>query len=123
MLKNLRILFIFITVFWVFTPKADAFDPVTLAILAPIAIKAAQGAAPYVARGMINLGKGLVKIGGDTLQLLRLPLGIVQAGFLWHWGQLRPGIINCIRGLLAPFKMILHALLLPLYMFGVETNF
>ena len=123
MLKKLRITLILLALFWAFTPKTEAFDPVTLAILAPIAIKAAQGAAPYVARGAINLGKGLVKIGADSIQLLRLPLGIIQACFLWHWGELRPGIINCIRGLLAPFKMILHVLLLPLYMFGVETNF
>ena len=122
MFKYLRFLLLFLCLF-AFVPRAEAFDPVTLAILAPIAIRAAQGAAPYVARGAINLGKGCIKIGKDSLQLLRLPWGLFQMGFLWHRGSLRPGLVNVFRGLLAPFKMVLHALLLPIYMFGVETNF
>ena len=32
-------------------PEAKAIDPITIAILTPIAIKAAQIAAPYVLRG------------------------------------------------------------------------
>ena len=33
-------------------PEAKAIDPVTLAILAPIAIKAAEKTAPYISRGV-----------------------------------------------------------------------
>lgn len=122
MIKYVRMLLLFLTL-CVFVPRAESIDPVTLAILAPIAIRAAQGAAPYVARGMINLGKGALKIGKDSLQLLRLPWGLFQMTFLCGVGGVRPGFVNCLRGLLAPCKMILHALLLPVYMFGVETNF
>ncbi len=122
MVKYVRFLLLSLCLF-AFVPKTEAFDPVTLAILAPIAIRAAQGAAPYVVRGAVNLGKGGVKIGKDSLQLLRLPWGLFQMGFLWHRGGLRAGMVNSIRGLIAPGKMVVHALLLPVYMFGVETNF
>ena len=35
-------------------PKAKAIDPVTIAILAPIAIKAAKVMRPYIQKGLIT---------------------------------------------------------------------
>ena len=43
-------------------PEARAIDPVTIAILTPIAIKAAQVAAPYILKGLTNMGKASLKI-------------------------------------------------------------
>ena len=51
-------------------PRARAMDPVTLAILAPIALKAANAAKPYLIRAGLNTGRCLLKMGEDTLQTL-----------------------------------------------------
>ena len=93
-------------------PKAEAIDPVTLAILAPIAIKAANVAKPYLIRAGLNTGRCLLKMGEDTLQTLRLPLGLLQMN----------GLVNTIKGFIAPGKLVVHTLLLPAMMVGLDIN-
>ena len=103
-------------------PKAQAFDPVTIAILAPIAIKAAETARPYVIRGMINLGKGLIKVFKSMFGIFYFPYGLGKMAFGWPFGGFKSGLVYTIRGLLAPFKMLFHILLLPLYTVGLQIN-
>lgn len=102
--------------------KAQAMDPVTIAILAPVAIKAAQAARPYLIRAFINLGKGIVKIVKSAFGLVYLPYGLGKMMFAWPWGGFRSGVVYTLKGLIAPFKMLFHVLLLPLYMFGLQIN-
>lgn len=102
--------------------RAQAIDPVTIAILAPIALKAAEAARPYVIRGMINLGKGMLKIGKASLELFFIPYGLFKMIFLAPWGEFRSGVVYTIRGGFGFGKILMHTLLLPVYMCGVEIN-
>ena len=103
-------------------PEARAMDPVTIAILAPIALKAAEAARPYVIRGMINFGKGLLKIGKASLELFYIPYGLFKMIFLSPWGEFRSGVVYTIRGGIGIGKILMHTLLLPVYTCGVEIN-
>ena len=103
-------------------PKAEAIDPVTLAILAPIAIKAANVAKPYLIRAGLNTGLCLLKMGEDTLPTLRLPLGLLQMSIGAPFGGFRNGLVNTIKGFIAPGKLVVHTLLLPAMMVGLDIN-
>ena len=104
-------------------PSAKAIDPVTLAILAPIAIQAANAARPYLVRGMLNMGKGLLQIGKDAFGILYLPYGLCKIIFTSPWGGFRSGVVYSLRGLIAPCKIVIRVLLLPVYMAGVNVSF
>ncbi len=104
-------------------PRAEAFvDPVTIAILAPIALKVAEVASPYILRGLANGGKHMLVMGKDLLEILLLPLGLLQVVLLWPFGQLSSGLRNTFVGLIAPFKLGFHALILPVAFFGIGIN-
>lgn len=103
-------------------PRAKAMDPVTIAILAPIAIKGAQVAAPYVMRGLQSGAVHLMTMGGDLLETFSLPLGTVQATLGVPFGQLGPGVGNLVKGGIAPFKLAWHTLMLPLAFCGVGVS-
>ena len=123
MRRHLNILFLVLALFVAFIPQtAKAMDPVTIAVLAPIAIKAAQAARPYIVRGLINLGKGFIKILKSSVGIVYLPYGIGKMIVAWPWGGFRSGFVYTLKGLIAPFKMIFHVLMLPLYMAGLEIN-
>jgi len=102
-----------------FAPRARAIDPVTIAILAPIAIKGAQIAAPYVIRGLISGGKGMLEMGKDVLNVLRLPWGILQSTLLAPFGGFSSGVNNIVKGGIAPFQLIWDTILLPIRFCGV----
>lgn len=101
-------------------PKAQAIDPVTIAILAPIALKAANAAQPYIIKGLVNGGRQFVRIGSDMIDLMLLPWGFMQATVGAPFGGLGPGLANIIRGGMAPFKLVVHILLLPIAFCGVS---
>ncbi len=101
------------------TQKAEAIDPVTIAILAPIAIKGAKIAAPYVMRGLMNGGKGLLTMGEDVLNIMRLPLGVIQSTVLAPF-CFSDGLGNIVKGGIAPFKLGLDAVLLPVRFCGIN---
>ena len=101
-------------------PEARAMDPVTIAILAPIAIQVAKTMMPYVVRGLINMGRMGLKAGKELVSILRLPLGIFQVIFLFPWGRnFSSGIRNIGHGCVAPFMFAFYCLLLPFSAFGV----
>lgn len=104
-------------------PKAKAIDPITMAILAPVAMKAAEAAKPYVIRSIVGTGEGLLKIGKDAFQILYLPLGICEMTIGAPFKKFRKGLVHTVRGgLVAPTRMILHILILPVYMVGARVN-
>ena len=94
-------------------PRAEAMDPVTLAILTPIAIKGAQIAAPYVMRGLMSGAQHMVSMGYDLVNFFRLPLGALQVTVGIPFGQLGNGVRNMVAGGIAPFKFVIKTLLLP----------
>lgn len=103
--------------------RVQAIDPVTMMILAPVAVKAAEIARPYVVKSMIGTGRGLIKIGKDAFHLLYLPLGFLEMTIGAPFKKFRSGMIHVVRGgVIAPVRLILHTLLLPVYMTGANVN-
>jgi len=103
-------------------PEAKAMDPVTLSLLAPVAIKAFQTASPYIIRGLTGFAKGCVKVGKDMVDFFRLPLGMGQIMFLFPFGYFKSGVRNLVLGGIAPFKLCIHTLILPVLLFGANIN-
>ena len=105
--------------FFTFIPqRAKAMDPVTIAVLAPIAIKAAKVMRPYLQKGLISGTRGLIQTGKDTLEILYLPWGVVQMTLGLPFGGLGPGMRNVCKGLIAPFKVVADVLYLPIQFTG-----
>ena len=123
MKKPFILLILICSVFIFFpAPKAQAMDPVLISMFAPVAIKAAEVAAPYIIQGLAGGAKQMIVIGKDLIGVMRLPLGFVQVTFLAPFGQLKNGIINLGKGAIAPFKMAFHAVLLPVALAGFPSN-
>ena len=97
-------------------------DPVTIAILTPVAIKCAEIAAPYVWRGLQNGGRHLLKMGENLFDLFRLPVGILQVTLGSPFGLFSVGMDNIISGIFAPFSLTLNTLLTPLAFSGLNLN-
>jgi len=102
-----------------FAPRAEAMDPVTIAILAPLAVKAAQVAAPYVVRGIKCGALQMKKMGLDLAKILALPLGLCQMTAGAPFGYFKLGANNCWIGIQSPFKFVWDTLMLPLAFTGV----
>ena len=106
-----------------FIPEAKAIDPVTMMILAPVAIKAADMARPYIVKSIIGTGQGLLKIGKDVLHMFYLPYGLLEMTVGAPFNKFHSGVIHVIRGgAVAPIRLFLHTLLLPVYMTGATIN-
>lgn len=104
-------------------PKAKAIDPVTMAILAPVALKLAEAAKPFVIRSVIGTGKGVFKIGKAAFEVLYLPYGLGEITFGLPFNKGRRGLVHMIRGgVIAPAKIVVYTLLLPVYMTGARIN-
>ena len=102
-------------------PESHAFlDPVTIMILAPIALKAAAIAKPYVLRGLSNLGKHCLKMGSALLEFMRLPVGFIQMTLGAPFGGLSPGLKNIVKGGLGLGKFVVRTAMLPLAIFGLS---
>lgn len=95
-------------------PETRAMEPVTIALLAPVALKVAQFLAPYIIKGLHALGLGLIDMGLDMLDFFRLPLGLFEISFGAPFDLFYDGLEDLGKGALAPCKMCLHALTLPI---------
>jgi len=103
--------------------KAEAIDPVTMAILAPVAMKLAEASKPYVIRSIIGTGKGVFNIGKAAFEVLYLPVGLGEITIGLPFKKGRAGLKHIIRGgVIAPTKIVVHTLLLPVYMTGAKIN-
>ena len=100
--------------------EARAMDPVTIAILAPLAVKGAKIAAPYVVRGFICGCKHLGKMCIDVGKILNLPLGLCQMTLGAPFGYAKVGANNCWYGLQAPLKLAFDAVMLPIAFAGID---
>ena len=73
-------------------------------------------------RGLINLGKGVIRVGKDVVELVFLPYGLLKMTLGAPFGGFRSGLVYTIRGGIAIGKIILHILILPLVTFGLNFN-
>ncbi len=102
-------------------PKAEAIDPVTIAILTPIALKAAQVASPYILKGLQNMGVTGLKALKDIVELFKLPIGLGLMLFGWPFGAFKTGFQYTIQGGIAPFKLVFHVIMMPISAFGIRS--
>ena len=117
--RNLFILLLAVSVlFPMMKGEVCAMDPVTIAILAPVAIKAAEVMMPYVIQGLKNAGVHLMKMGLDLAGILKLPMGLLQATLGAPIGMFDSGLQNMLTGLTAPLQLVWHTLVFPLAIFG-----
>ncbi len=122
MTRGLKILLLTLCLMFSAAP-AKAADPVSMAVLAPAALRAAQAATPLVARIIKNTATGVFQIGKDAVQILYLPYGLGKMSIGYPFGGFRSGVVYTFKGCIAPCKLVVHTVLLPLKMIGVETNF
>ena len=120
--RRIKILFLVLALMLVPMHQAKAIDPITIAILAPVALQLANAARPYVIRGLINFGKGLLRVGKDMVELVFLPYGLLKMTFGAPFGGFRSGLVYTLRGGIAIGKMIFHILILPIVIFGVNFH-
>ena len=102
------------------TPRVQAFEPVTMALLAPVALKVYEAAEPRIVRGMKYGGKKLVQMGVNVFEILYLPLGVVQTTLGMPFGYFSDGCRNIGKGLIAPGKLVLNTLTFPFTLWGVD---
>lgn len=103
-----------------FTPRASAFEPITVALLAPVALKVYEAAEPRLVRGAAAGGRKMIQIGGNLLDFFRLPLGAIQVTLGAPFGFFNSGVRNIAQGAIAPIKMVGNMLVLPFTLFGVS---
>ena len=102
------------------TPRAAAFEPITVALLAPVALKVYEAAEPRLVKGAAAGGRKMIQIGGNLLEFFLLPLGAIQATLGAPFGFFSRGVSNITRGAVAPVKMVGNMLVLPFALFGVN---
>lgn len=105
---------------FVAVPKAKAMDPVTIAVLAPAAMRMAEATHPYIMQGIACGARGMAKAGIAGFRMLYLPWGVVQCTLGLPLGGLSPGIGNIVEGGTAPFEMAFHIIMLPVNLCGVD---
>ena len=99
-------------------PEAKAFDPITISLLAPMAMDAANTAGPYMLQGLCSAGQLCAQIGGDLLDVFRLPLGVLELTLGLPFGLFNDGLSNCVSGIEAPFCLCWHVVILPVSLFA-----
>lgn len=115
-MKKLLLITILFAVNVCFIHRVQA-EPVTMVILAPLALEGAKIASPHVITAMQNGGQQLLEIGKDLGNILRLPLGILQATLGAPVGLLGEGVDNIVIGIFAPFQLVGDVLILPFSFF------
>ncbi|MBE6399789.1 MAG: hypothetical protein E7041_06580 [Lentisphaerae bacterium] len=93
-------------------------EPVTMMVLAPVALKVANDASPHVIFGMRSSGGQLLEVAKDIGNILRLPWGAVQATAGAPFGYFNDGMSNIWTGVCAPFQLVTDIILLPFAFFG-----
>ncbi len=105
---------------WGGISRVQAFEPITMALLAPVALKVYEAAEPRLVRGAKTGGKKLVQMGVDVFEILYLPLGVVQSTAGMPFGFFKSGVRNIGKGLIAPGKLVLDTLAFPFTLWGVD---
>ena len=99
------------TFFFAPQPKAQAFDPVTLAI------QGAKILAPYVIRGLKNMAVVGLRSMKYFLKFFLVPVGLVEC-IIMPW-RISTGLAHMGQGFIGLFCFVGNLLLLPFAAFGV----
>lgn len=116
--KTFLILALLFVLFTIPAPKAEAMEPVSIAMLAaPIAIPIAKAMIPYVIKGGTNFFGGMADVFVDMAGIFLLPVGLIESTFLAPFGFFTDGMRNMGKGIIAPFKMTWSTVILPVRIF------
>ena len=107
--------------FMLLTPAARAVEPSTLITAAPHAVQLAKLWTPHLTRTLSSTGTGLYKMGEATLNIFRLPWGLLQCSLGAPFGFFGDGCSNVSRGIVAPFELVLQTILLPVRLVSLGT--
>ncbi len=88
-------------------------EPVTMMLLAPVALKVAKDASPHIAAGMRGAGEQMVAVVNDLGDIIKLPWGVVQATAGAPFGYFGEGVNNIFNGICAPFSLVINVITLP----------
>ena len=113
-----KLLLIFLLAASVILPRSVKAEPVTMVLLAPVALEAAKVASPYAISALRRGGLQLYEVGKDAGNMLLLPLGILQATVGAPFGFFGQGVENIVMGLAAPFQLVGDLLMVPLCFIG-----
>ena len=61
-------------------------------------------------------------MGKDMFEIFYLPYGFLKMTVGAPFGGFTSGLVYTIKGAIAPGKLVLHTLLLPVMMIGVDIN-
>jgi ABC-type tungstate transport system substrate-binding protein len=110
-----------ITLYLAPTPKAEAFEPISMsivaAILLPYAIKFVKFATPYVIKGAVNGGKAMLDVFIEMSGFLLFPFGMMEASVGAPFGLFPFGLRHMGDGCLAPFKSMWAMMRVPVRVF------
>ena len=121
MIKHLKKM-LFIGLMLCFTAiPLKAFEPSSLITAAPHAAQLAQTWSPQLFRAMGSTGMGLLKIGTATVNIFKLPWGLLQSTLGAPFGYFGNGVQNMGEGLYAPCELVLQVLLLPVRIISLGT--
>ena len=98
-------------------PKAQAFDPVTLAILTPLAIQGAKILAPYVIRGLKNMAVVGLRSAKYLVKIFLIPFGLVEC-IIMPW-RISTGLSHLGQGFIGLFCFVGTVCILPIAAFGI----
>lgn len=121
--RKWMILTVLLAVMFYMVPQqeAEAFEPISMIVLAPVAIQAAKVLAPYVVKMAANMSKVVLRVGIHTFETILLPVGLIECTLLAPW-FFRNGAKHMWVGICGPFKACFWTLLLPLSPFGIGAN-
>lgn len=95
-------------------PEAEAMEPVTIALLTPVAIETARLAAPYVIAGLRNIGLAMIDLGVDLIGFFRLPIGLFEITILAPFGFFSEGVLDIWEGTRSLGGFVFKCMFLPL---------
>ena len=120
-IKTVVTLMLLLALYLVPAPKAEAFEPISMsivaAILLPYAIKFIKIATPYVIKGAVNGGKAMLDVFIEMSGFLLVPFGMMEASFGAPFGLFSFGLRHMGDGCLAPFKSMWAMMRVPVRVF------
>ena len=121
--RNLLVLTLLLAVTFYMAPQYEAEGSVVAAaLLAPVAIQAAKIAAPYVMKGLANMGKHLLIAGKELLYVFLIPVGVIECTLLAPWGVWRSGLKHLGMGGLGILKFCGYMILFPISPLGINIG-
>lgn len=113
-MKKLFLIFLIgLTFSGILAPKAQAMDPVTIAILAPYAMPYAEAGAQYALKGLMSAGEAMIDVFIDMFSIFLLPLGLLECTLGLPFGFGSDGLAHIVTGVEAPFKLMISTLMVP----------